>query len=105
MVLVSNFGDKNIIRKLVSYEISRIFEMEYTIDCDPIELMINGEYKGIYYLRSKIEISKDKRNIQKISKDDNSYPQIIRLYYIRNKWNFLFWLFIYSFKKGNSDLY
>ena len=75
-VLVSNYGDKTLIRNLVSYELSRIFEMEYTVDCEPIDLMVNGEYEGTYNLCPEIDISENKIKIQKMNKNDNSYPKI-----------------------------
>ena len=74
--LVSNYGDKTLIRNLLSLEISKIFEMEYTIKCVPIDLMINGEYKGTYNLCEYIEISENKINIAKMNENDILEPEI-----------------------------
>lgn len=75
-VLVSNYGDKTLIRNLLSFEISKIFEMEYTVKCIPIDLMVNGEYKGTYNLCEYIEISENKINIIKMNKNDILEPEI-----------------------------
>ena len=68
--LISNYGDKTLIRNLVSFEISRIFHINYTVNCVPIDLMINGEYKGTYILCEYIEVSENKIVIQKMARED-----------------------------------
>ena len=75
-VLIASFGDKTLIRNLLSFEISKIFEMEYTIKCSPIDLIINGEYKGTYNLCEQIEFSEQKINIPLTKNTDNSEPEI-----------------------------
>ena len=74
--LIPNYGDKTLIRNLVAFEISRLFEMSYTIKCQSIDLMVNGEYKGIYNFCESIDISKSQVNIKKMTKDDNEEPEI-----------------------------
>ena len=74
--LISNYGDKTLIRNLVSFEISRIFHMNYTVNCVPIDLMVNGEYKGTYNLCEYIEVSENKIDIQKMTREDILEPDI-----------------------------
>ena len=60
-VLMGNYGvNKILIRNLLSYKISEMLDMEYTVKCDPIDLMVNEEYKGTYILCEYIEISENK---------------------------------------------
>ena len=61
--LVSNYNDKSLIRNLVSFEISKMIGMKYTVECHPVDVMVNGEYKGTYNLCEKIEISENKINL------------------------------------------
>ena len=75
-LLIANYPDKTLIRNLISLEISRIFEMEYTISCHPVDLIVNGEYKGTYNLCEHLEISKNKINIEVINCNDISEPEI-----------------------------
>ena len=69
-VLMGNYGDKTLIRNLLSYKISEMLDMEYTVKCYPIDLMVNGEYKGTYNLCEYIEISENKINIYKMTNKD-----------------------------------
>ena len=70
--LLGNFGDKTLIRNLLSFEISRIFNNSFTVECSPVDLMINGHYKGLYHLCDKIEVSEYRVNIKKLSNNDIS---------------------------------
>ena len=70
--LLGNYGDKTLIRNLLSFEISRIFNDFFTVECTPVDLMINGKYKGLYHLCDKIEVSEYRVNIKKISNSDLS---------------------------------
>ena len=74
--LVSNYYDKTLIRNLVSFEISKMIGMKYTVECHPVDVMVNGEYKGTYNLCEKIEISENKINIIKMTNYDNQEPEI-----------------------------
>ena len=74
--LLGNYGDKTLIRNLLTLEMSKIIGLEYTIDCKPIELMVNGEYEGTYNLCENVEISKNKINIEKMSSEDIEEPKL-----------------------------
>ena len=70
--LLGNYGDKTLIRNILSFEISRIFNNTFTSECVFVDLMINGLYKGTYNLCDKIEVSETRVNIKKLSKNDGS---------------------------------
>ena len=70
--LLGNYGDKTLIRNLLAFEISRIFNESFTVECTSVDLMINGKFKGLYHLCDKIEVSEFRVNIKKISKSDIS---------------------------------
>ena len=70
--LLGNYGDKTLIRNILSFEISRIFNNTFTSECVFVDLMINRLYKGSYNLCDKIEVSETRVNIKKLSKKDGS---------------------------------
>ena len=74
--LFGNYGDKTLLRNLISYNISEMMGMVYTVECTPIDLMVNGEYKGTYNLCEKIEVSEKKLNITKMTENDNNGTEI-----------------------------
>lgn len=74
--LIGNYGDKTLIRNLITFEISRIFNMTFTSDCRSVDLMINGEYKGTYNLCEKIEVLETRLNIKHLGEGDNSDSKI-----------------------------
>ena len=80
--LISNYGDKTLIRNLLSFEISRLFQMKYTVNCQPIDVMLNGEYLGNYIICEQIEVKKDRINISKMNETSINYPEITGGYMI-----------------------
>ncbi|MEP6628691.1 MAG: CotH kinase family protein, partial [Ginsengibacter sp.] len=74
-ILSANYPDKSLMRNVLTYQLAR--EMgQYaprTIYC---ELIINNDYRGVFVLQEKIKKSNERVNIEKLSKDDNSYPKI-----------------------------
>ena len=68
--LLGNYGDKTLIRNLISFEICKIFNATFTSECVNVDLMINGQYKGTYNFCDKVEVSETRINIKKLSKND-----------------------------------
>ena len=77
--LLGNYGDKTLIRNLLSFEISRIFNNSFSVECFSVDLMINGQYKGLYHFCDKIEVSEYRVNIKKLSKSDISGGYVIEV--------------------------
>ena len=48
--LINNYGDKTLMRNLVAFHVSKILNMPYTPFGTPVDVMLNGEYKGCYQL-------------------------------------------------------
>ena len=61
--LINNYGDKSLMRNLVSFEVSRRMKMPYTPWSKPVDVIVNGEYKGCYQLTDQITVDKDRVNI------------------------------------------
>jgi len=74
--LIGNYGDKTLIRNLITFEISKMFNMTFTTNCKSVDLMINGEYKGTYNLCEKIEVLETRLNLKRLTETDKSVPKI-----------------------------
>lgn len=74
--LLANRYDSSMIRnRLVSY-IGERLGFEYTPKMLPVDLVINGEYAGSYYLSETVRIGDSRVNIDELSADDNTEPDI-----------------------------
>lgn len=57
-------------RNTVGFELSRIFGLPYTPGQEPVELVMNGQYWGLYFLTDHITVSSTRVNI--VEQADNS---------------------------------
>lgn len=74
-ILLNNVFDPSMIRNYLSYNLSRMIG-EYASRTVFCEVMINGDYKGLYLLLEKIKPGTNRVNILEIGPDDNNYPDI-----------------------------
>ena len=51
-------------------------QLKYTPRCQPVDLILNGNYQGNYYVCDKIEVGKNRVNISKMEPTDISEPNI-----------------------------
>lgn len=70
--LLSNYGDKTLMRNILAFELSRRLGLEYTPFCQPVDLILNGEYKGCYQLCDQIEVDENRVDITEMKKTDIS---------------------------------
>lgn len=68
--LINNYGDKTLMRNILAFEISRRIGMPYTVFCHPVEVVLNGEYRGCYQLCDQIEVNKNRVNIVEMKPTD-----------------------------------
>ncbi len=55
--LINNHSDKTLLRNVVAFEISRRIGMDYTPYCQPVDVVLNGEFKGCYQLCDQVEVN------------------------------------------------
>lgn len=53
--LISNYSDKSLMRNILAFEISRRVGQAYTPYCHPVDVVVNGEYRGCYQLCDQVE--------------------------------------------------
>ena len=68
--LISNHGDKTLMRNLLAFRISELMGMEYTPYGTFVDVILNGEYKGCYQLCDQIEVNKNRVNIDEMEDTD-----------------------------------
>ncbi|MCP9610578.1 CotH kinase family protein [Coprobacter tertius] len=74
--LISNYGDHTLMRNLIAFEISRRVGLEYTPAGRPVDVMLNGEYKGCYQLCDQVEVNENRVNVEEMEPTDISSPNI-----------------------------
>lgn len=69
--LINNYGDKTLMRNLLAFEISKKMGMPYTPYGALVDVMVNGEYKGVYQLCDQVQVHKGRVGITEMKPDDN----------------------------------
>lgn len=80
--LINNYGDKTLMRNILAFEISRRLGMEYTPYCQPVDVIVNGEYQGCYQLCDQIEVNSDRVNVEALDKKITDAEEITGGYLI-----------------------
>jgi hypothetical protein len=70
--LISNHGDKTLMRNLLAFDISKLFNMPYTPAGQAVNVFLNGEYKGCYQLCDRIDVRKHRVDITEMKPADIS---------------------------------
>ena len=70
--LISNHGDKTLMRNLLAFDVSNRLRMPYTPAGRAVNLFLNGEYKGCYQLCDQVEVRKDRVDVKEMAPTDIS---------------------------------
>lgn len=81
-VLISPYSDKSLIRDQLSYRLSRAMG-RYASNTKFVELIVNGQYLGVYFLGEKIKQGKNRVNIAKLKLTDNTGDDVTGGYIIK----------------------
>ena len=71
-VLLANFSDKTLLRNTIAMELSQRFGLPYTPRSTPVEVFLNGNYRGTYLLMESIKIATSRVNIPSMKATDIS---------------------------------
>lgn len=75
--LMANADDElSGLRNAVGYELSRMIGMPWTPSAQPVEVVLNGEYIGLYFLTETIRVDSDRVNIVE-QEDEETDPLAI----------------------------
>ena len=75
-LLIANHFDHSFLRNALAYKISELMQFKFTPRCTPVDVILNGMYQGNYYVCDKIEVGKNRVNIDKMEKTDIYEPNI-----------------------------
>ena len=81
-VLNSLAYDPSMIRDYLSYTLASNMG-NYAPRVAYIEVVVNGDYKGVYFLTEKVKRDSDRVNLKKIADDDNDFPDITGGYIVK----------------------
>ena len=80
--LIANIFDRSILRNSLAFKISELLEFEYTPRCEPVDVLLNGNFRGNYYLCDQVDVGENRINITKMEKTDISEPNISGGYFM-----------------------
>ncbi len=85
--LINNYGDKTLMRNILAFEVSRRVGMAYTPFCQPVDVILNGEYQGCYQLCDQVEVGTGRVEAKKgylIEIDAYAYDEEVHFYTSRS---------------------
>ncbi|MDO5570905.1 MAG: CotH kinase family protein [Bacteroidales bacterium] len=74
--LINNWGDKTLMRNIIAFKVSERLGLEYTSAIQPVDVFLNGEYKGCYQLCDQIEVNENRVNVDKMKKTTTTLPDL-----------------------------
>ncbi len=84
-VLLANYFDSTLLRnKIVTYLGSEL-GLAYTPKMLPVDVVMNGAYLGSYYLSEQVRVGENRVDIDELTPEDNSEPEITGGYLIGMK--------------------
>ena len=74
--LINNYGDKTLMRNLIGFDISEKMEMPYTPAGVPVNVFLNGDYKGCYQLCDQVEVNDGRIEVEEMKLTDVTPPKL-----------------------------
>lgn len=68
--LINNYGDKTLMRNMLAFDIARKAGMAWVPYCQPVDVVLNGEYKGCYQLCDQVEVNPGRLEIDEMEPTD-----------------------------------
>ncbi len=69
-VLLANYYDVSMLRNKMTYWLGDALGMEFTPQCEFVNVVMNQEYLGSYYLCEQVRVGKSRVNIDDLEKDE-----------------------------------
>ncbi len=89
-ILQATYNDKTFLRNVLTFDVARI-SGEYATRTQHCEVIINGEYMGIYFLCEKIKVDEHRVNVEKLSPADNAPPVVTGGYIFKHDYSAAGW--------------
>ena len=62
-VLLANYKDNSFMRNEAAFYLSEVFEFDWTVHGEFVDLVLNGEYRGLYWLGEAIKVDANRVDI------------------------------------------
>lgn len=80
--LINNYGDKTLMRNCLAFEVSKRIGAPYTPWAQPVDVIMNGEYKGCYQLCDQISVDRNRVPVTEMTTFDIEEPEVTGGYLI-----------------------
>ena len=80
--LINNYGDKTLLRNCLAFEVSKRLDALYSPWAQPVDVIMNGEYKGCYQLCDQVSVDRNRVPVTEMSEFDNEEPEVTGGYLI-----------------------
>ncbi len=74
-ILQAPYIDKSLMRNVITYQLSNMMG-QYAVRTKFCELILDGDYKGVYVLMERIKQDDDRIDVEKLEPTDNTLPNI-----------------------------
>lgn len=71
-ILLANYYDVSMLRNKMTYWLGDALGMEFTPQCEFVNVVMNQEYLGSYYLCEQVRVGKSRVNIDDLEKDEST---------------------------------
>lgn len=71
-ILLANYYDITMLRNKLTYWLGEQLGMEFTPKCEFVNVIMNNEYLGSYYLCEQVRVGKSRVNIDDLEKDEQT---------------------------------
>ncbi|HMN32410.1 MAG TPA: CotH kinase family protein [Chitinophagaceae bacterium] len=85
-ILQATYNDKTFLRNVMTFDMARLGG-EYGTRTQHCEVILNGEYIGIYFLCEKIKVNSDRVIMNKMTANDNAAPNVTGGYIFKHDYN------------------
>ena len=105
-ILYAPYFDKSMMRNVICYQLARDMNM-YATKCKYVEVVVNGEYMGIYVFMEKIKVDDDRVDIKEITPSENTEPGVTGGYIFkkdRPNWKYAAFYTLQNYNGSHRDL-
>ena len=77
--ILANHYDKSLIRNILAFKISEMIGLKFTPRCEPVDIIVNGNFRGNYFICDQVEVKEGRVDIEEISDNDISGGYLIEI--------------------------
>ncbi len=82
-VLLANYSDKSLLRNALAFKLSEMAGLPWTPKWRPVEVYLNGDYRGLYQLAEEIRVGSERLEMDVVAPSASSGDAITGGYFLR----------------------